>query len=491
MAGKSQKNNTLIIIPPWQAATIAFLLGATTPLGFAPFFYWLLLIPIYSALFWLMCSQEKSRDIFGIATAFGAGMYLTAFHWLVEPVHGFIQSYVETDSLSTHALSGIVLFLFALGLILPLATACWLFFRLNRRCPIILQPWLFAACIVMAEWLRGIPFWPFLPWNMSGYAWADTQPLLQLAAIGGIGLLSFLVLGIAASFTQLKQALIGLGILAMCYGLGSWRLDNAPPLESPTTGQQLRFVQTAFPFSASLSKSLRMQTFLDLLHVSHDPEEQPIDILLWPEGGVSFFLEEEPGVRQKLETLTPAVIFGSVEKTETHYFNTIRYKPADQPLSDSQIRKNIPVPLAETLPFADSFAAFYHQHLPQFHPIAHSTDAPYLNTTLGRALVLNCFEALFSRQIWQYGEKADVILHITNDSWYANSAAIEQFFYIARVRAVEAGKPLLRVANAGISGVIDGYGRIHHRFDPQGIDTSHDVTIAPKALAAPDTVFTK
>ena len=487
MAGKSQKNNTLITICPLWAVILVFLLGAATPLCFAPYFHWWLLFPIYSGLFWLIYNTDKSRHAFGIATAFGAGMYLTAFHWLVEPVHDFIQTYVEAGHLSTSALAGAILFLFALGLILPLATACWLFFQLRLRCPVMLQPWLFAACIVVAEWLRGIPFWPFLPWNMSGYAWANTLPLLQLASIGGIGLISFLALGMAASFTQRKQAIIAVSILAICYAFGAWRLETAPPLDPPSSGLQLRLVQTAFPYSTSLSKSVRMQMFLDLWHVSRDPAEQPIDILLWPEGSVSFFLEEEPGIRQKLEMLTPTVIFGSIAKTETHYFNTIRYKPAGQPLGDSQVRKNIPVPLAEALPFADSLSSF----LPQFHPISSSTNMPYLNTELGRVLVLNCFEALFSRQIWRYGGKADTLLHITNDNWYANSIAAEQFFYIARVRAVEAGKPLLRVANAGISGVIDGYGRIHHRFDPQEIDTSHDVMIAPDTLAAPDTVFTR
>jgi apolipoprotein N-acyltransferase len=83
-------------------------------------------------------------------------------------------------------------------------------------------------------------------------------------------------------------------------------------------------------------------------------------------------------------------------------------------------------------------------------------NVPGLPPVLG----LVCYEALFPRELAQGQGRAGVIINVTNDGWFGNTTGPRQHFHQARVRAVEQGLPIVRAANNGISGVIDGYGRV-------------------------------
>ena len=76
---------------------------------------------------------------------------------------------------------------------------------------------------------------------------------------------------------------------------------------------------------------------------------------------------------------------------------------------------------------------------------------------LPAARILICYEAIFPRVA---NDNARWILNITNDAWFGLSAGPYQHFLAARVRAIEAGLPLIRAANSGISAIVDGYGRV-------------------------------
>ena len=71
---------------------------------------------------------------------------------------------------------------------------------------------------------------------------------------------------------------------------------------------------------------------------------------------------------------------------------------------------------------------------------------------------------IFSGQVVNRHDPPQLLLNVTNDGWYGNTAGPYQHFAIARVRAVEEGIPLVRAANTGISGIIDAYGRIETRL---------------------------
>jgi apolipoprotein N-acyltransferase len=87
-----------------------------------------------------------------------------------------------------------------------------------------------------------------------------------------------------------------------------------------------------------------------------------------------------------------------------------------------------------------------------------------------------CYEAIFSGEILPEGPRPSLILNVTNDGWFGQTAGPYQHFAQARLRSVEEGLPLIRAANTGISAIVDSYGRIVDSL-PLGVDDIIDAKL--------------
>jgi apolipoprotein N-acyltransferase len=106
-----------------------------------------------------------------------------------------------------------------------------------------------------------------------------------------------------------------------------------------------------------------------------------------------------------------------------------------------------------------------------------------LGPGLGKVLPLICYEAVFPQDLRAAPERANWILQITNDAWFGEWTGPYQHLAQAQLRAVEQGLPFVRVANTGVSALIDARGRVVESL-PLGEAGYLDVVL-PGALAAP------
>jgi apolipoprotein N-acyltransferase len=425
---------------------LSFGLGAVAALGQAPLGFWWATLAGMAGLLWLLGATESRRSAFLTGLFAGAGHFAVALNWIVEP---FLLDFARHGWMAPFAV-----LLLSFGLALFWAGAA----VLGRSFPN--QALGFAASFVALEWLRGVIFTGF-PWAMAGHVWIGT-PVDQLAALGGPSALSLLTLLLAALpvLWRWKGLAASALVLGLCAGFGLWRL--AQPLPGPGD-LTLRLVQPNAEQSAKW-EAARAREFLDRL-LSLTAAGAAADLTIWPETSVPYMLEYAPEVAGMVVAASGGkpVAVGIQRAEGERFFNSIRILQGEG-VETARYDKAHLVPFGEYIPFGD--LAYRWFGLRAFAAQAGNTysagPGPQVIDLgpLGRVLPLICYEAIFPRDVAAMPERADWMLQVTNDAWFGTLTGPFQHFAQARLRAVEQGLPLVRVANTGVTAVVDARGRV-------------------------------
>jgi apolipoprotein N-acyltransferase len=198
-------------------------------------------------------------------------------------------------------------------------------------------------------------------------------------------------------------------------------------------------------------------------------EGGPADLTLWPETAVPYMLEYAPSVAGMVVTASDGrpVAVGIQREEAGRFYNSIRVLEGDGQESARYDKAHL-VPFGEYIPFGD--LAFDWFGLRAFAAQAGNTYSAGPGARVmdlgrfGKVLPLICYEAIFPREVNAAPERANWMLQATNDAWFGIWTGPFQHFAQARLRAVEQGLPLLRVANTGVTAVIDARGRVVDRL---------------------------
>lgn len=430
----------------WRRAVLAFGLGAVAALGQEPWRLWGATLVALAGLVWLLDRVPDRRRAFWTGLGAGTGYFALALSWIVEP---FL-----IDAASTGWMAPFAVVFLSVGLALFWAAAA----VLSRLFP---RPALgFALAFIALEWLRGVIFTGF-PWAMLGHVWIGT-PLDQLAALGGPSLLSLVTLLVAALPVAFRQRGAGAAalLLAATLGFGLWRLGQ--PLPDPRPGM-LRLVQPNAEQSMKW-EAARAQEFLDRL-LRLTAQDGPVDLTIWPETAVPYMLEYAPEVADMVVAASGGrPVAAGIQRAEgDRFYNSLRVLEGEG-VETARYDKAHLVPFGEYIPFGDLAYAWF--GLKAFAAQAGNTysngPGPQVLDLgpFGKVLPLICYEAIFPREVNAMPERADWMLQITNDAWFGIRTGPFQHFAQARLRAVEQGLPLIRVANTGITAVVDAHGRV-------------------------------
>jgi apolipoprotein N-acyltransferase len=403
----------------------------------------------------LMALAEARRAAFWTGFAAGTGYFAVALAWIVEPFLIDIARHGWMAPFAVVLLSG------GLGLFWGVAAG------LGRRARRPL--WGIAVAIGLAEMARGVVLTGF-PWALVGHVWIDT-PVAQLAAFIGPNGLTLLTLLMAAGLASgWRLALASVAALALSIGTGV--LILAQPLP-PARDVTLRLVQPNAEQSAKWDAdqaSILFDRQLAFTAVKPLP-----DLTIWPETAVPYTIERSPaiaGMIAKAGSGRPVAV--GIQRIEENAetlrgWNALRVIAPDGKIVATYDKHHL-VPFGEYIPLGDlaydwfGISAFAAQEGAGYS----AGPGPVvldLGPKLGKVLPLICYEAVFPGIARAAGGRADWILQITNDAWFGTWSGPFQHAAQSRLRAIEQGLPLVRVANTGVTGVYDARGQVKDQLD--------------------------
>lgn len=422
-------------------------LGAMAALGQAPVGAWPLSVLGFALAYGLFRRAAGGRQAAGIGWAFGTGYFLVSLNWIIEP---FLVDVARHGWMAPFALLGL-----SGGLALFWALALGLSRAMGGGALG------FVGGLGLIELARGYVLTGF-PWAQPGHVLIDT-PLLHWASyLGSLGLTALVLLAAVAlwaAMTGARRALLALGAMAILWPAGALLTPEAGAASEAAT---VRLIQPNAPQHEKWDPD-KIQGFFDRQLAFSAAGERP-DLIVWPETAVPVMLERAAST---LEVISEAaggvpVVVGLQRRDEMRLYNTLALVEAGGSVAAVYDKHHL-VPFGEYMPYGD--------HLAQFgiHGMAAKNGQGFSSGpgaqviemgALGRALPLICYEGVFAQDLRAAPGRADFILLITNDAWFGKFSGPYQHLAQARLRSAEFGLPMVRVANTGVSAMIDATGRI-------------------------------
>ena len=437
---------------------LALLSGAALAAAFAPLNVWPLAVLSPALLMWLWqgaTPREAARLGFWFSFAtFAAGTY-----WLYISIHGFGGAPIW---LACALMLGLVSIMGLYHAGLGYLAARWLPAEGAAR-------WLIAlpAAWLLMEWWRGW-FLSGFSWLSLGYSQTDTW-LAGFAPLVGIYGISALLLLSAGAATMLacrppRGRLVALILLILPWAAGaalyhrSWTHPSGPAVS-------VAVVQGAIPQDEKWLESNRQTT----LRVYRALTERVLGnaLIIWPESAPADIANDiAPYINSLYRDARAhgsAIIMGVLRaelspEGGTRYFNSVLALDAQQ---FRWYDKHHLVPFAEFFPVPHFVRNWMRlMSLPYSDFTRGAPDQPPLPAAHLQLATTVCYEDAYGSSMLAALPRADALVNVTNDAWFGHSSARHQHLQIARMRALEEGRYLVRAANDGISAVIGPHGEV-------------------------------
>lgn len=455
-------------------AALAIVAGAAAAHGFPPDgLPWMLFLG-YAALAVRLPDASPRRAAL-LAWLFGTALQFTAIAWISE---SFL---VPMPAMGRLALLPILGLAAGLGLFPALAAYIWRRFWPGASAAGA-APFLgLAVAFSLSEWLMGHVLTGF-PWAIVSLAVAEFGYARAASLVGayGVGLLSLAAaLGLggavmaAIQARRLRRADSALAIAVLLVALAAPIAAELGRPGSITTGKDLseagrpviRMVQGNTPQRQKWEPENRAAIFARHMALSRAPAARPLTAIVWPETATPFPVTVVETAMAAIAAAAPQggyVILGApLRETRPEggyrHTNSLIAVPHTGGVAARYDKAHL-VPGGEYVPFED--------YLPFGRLIegrGSFTAGPGVRTIRLAGLPafspLICYEVIFPSAVALDDDRPAFLLNLTNDAWYGQSAGPYQHLAIARMRAIEEGLPLIRVANTGISAAFDASGR--------------------------------
>lgn len=471
----------LSILLPLLKILLAACAGGVYALSFAPFYWWPLSLLSLCVLFaiWLkgnVLMTVLSGYAFGLA-AFGVGV-----SWM------YISLNTYGSMSSTSAALAVCLAIALLALYPALCGGGQFLFRRcsasARLCFVMPASW------ILVEWLRSWLFTGF-PWLSAGYAYLDT-PLSNYVPIGGVylvGLIALLSAGTLVALVRKASLWNSMMALLLCgVWLGGWMLNTTAWTRSHGEPVQVAVIQNNFSLMEKWDENERNRIIDEYIRISEPLTDS--DLIVWPEAAVPDFVDNLSEDFWSSIAAHPAdFVFGALQREaagdETRYYNGV-IAASDQVMI---YRKQHLVPFGEYFPLQWLLGAVFNQlEIPMSDFSSWKfPQVPLVAANIDLAISI-CFEDAFPAEMRNQVAMAGAMINVSEDTWFGDSFAPHQRLQMARFRARESERAMIRASNNGLSSLIDWRGRINQYAD----QFSREVVVGevqPRTGATPYTVF--
>ncbi|AHY41368.1 apolipoprotein N-acyltransferase [Stutzerimonas decontaminans] len=446
--------------PGWPGNLLALVAGTLTTLSLAPFDIWPLAL-LSVALLYLGLRDTAAKQAAQRGWCYGFGLFASGVSWVYVSIHDF--------GAASPALAGLLTLGFVAGLALFFALLGWLWVRLLRNRHSALGDALaFSALWLAFDALRGWVLTGF-PWLYIGYSQLD-GPLASLAPLGGVWLLSFAIalsatLLVALPRLRTEKPRLALAIVLLAVPWIAAPLLNGHAWTTPK-GEPLTVAAVQGNVAQSMKwdpKKLEMQL---LLYRDMTFRSRPADLIVWPETAVPILKEHAEGYLKMMA--------GFAEQRDSALITGV---PVRQPNADGDLRyynglttagdasgtylKQKLVPFGEYVPLQDllrGLIAFF--DLPMSDFARGEAGQPLLQARGLQIAPYICYEVVYPEFAAGLAAQSDLLLTVSNDAWFGRSIGPLQHLQMAQMRALEAGRWMIRATNNGITVLIDPYGQI-------------------------------
>ncbi len=448
--------------PRFRTPLAGVLSGLLFALAFPPF-EWVVLLPI-ALVPWLVAlgREESPARALWSGVAFGLAYWCLSISWIF---------YVVTHYGGQNGAMGVVCLV-----ILALILAEW---------PAIVawgtvsaapsgSGWRMAAFPLLwaaTEHVRSVVYKGF-PWNLAGHALYRHPVWLQTASVWGVYGVGALAVGLSALLAWGASRGKGKAVAAaalLVLAAGGWGAARLAARRPDRPEVPVALLQPNLTEESRATPQQAADAYGAVLAQAREAAGSRPALIVIPESALPTYWQRSDALRQDLAGIArdgPRILFNDVEEEpDGRYYNAARLLGPGG-LSGPSYRKVHLVPFGEYVPLPRIF--FFVRQIST--EIGAFTPAPRPTLLRSGALAIGtaiCYEAIYpSLAREETAEGANLLVTVSNDSWYGRGGAQQQHFAGAVLRSVENGRALLRAAITGVSGIVDARGRIRAETRP-------------------------
>lgn len=320
------------------------------------------------------------------------------------------------------------------------------------------------------------------PWLLIGYGLTPWPTWIQVADAGGIYLVSLIVAYANACIAEVafgrplsmrSLAMVSGSLAAMLLGTYAYGVVRLGADLAETPSAAVAVIQGNNDLGSQWRSQHYGKGLDDYLRLSQQALARgPVDLLVWPENAVTFFLAHEPAYQDlirrfladgNVDLIVGAPHYEDPDPAQPRYYNSAFYMTAADGLRGRYDKVHL-------LPFGEYFPlrtiGLLRRRFERVRTFTPGSDVQLLETKLGKVAVVICFEAIFPELVRKrMSTGAGVLVNLSNDAWLGGASGAEQHLAMIPMRAVENRTWVVRATTTGVSAIIDPQGRVRERSE--------------------------